>query len=387
MSIAYQKFRDTRFFGSLDGLRALSILGVIWFHSWYGTPRYPWLESTAVLRNGRFGVEVFFAISGFLITTLLIRERLKYQTVALRDFYIRRSLRIWPLYYAVLGLYVVLVLLTEHDTERGRAFFHYLPTYLTYTYTWFGPRGAEPGAIFNFAWSLSTEEQFYLFWPLIIKLLRWPLAIAMVSAVVAVRVLAGLNPIAQLLGPESLGYHILMSISVPICLGALLSQVLHRPGGFRFLYSVLGWKWSAPVALAALIVCLIPMASPWMPVTWIVLTLLVGSCVIREDHGLAKLLRFKPLAYIGVLSYGMYLYNTLMVKALWPVAGHLGLHHPLLVFPLLLGATVLVSWLSYRYFESPFLTLKERFSRLKPAPSAVAPVAIVSAETHHAVHP
>ena len=358
----------------------------IWFHSWYGTPYYPWLESAAVLRHGAFGVEVFFAISGFLITTLLIRERLKYQTVKLRDFYIRRSLRIWPLYYSVLGLYVVLVLVTEHGTERGRAFFHHLPTYLTYTYTWFGPRGTEGGAIFNFAWSLSTEEQFYVFWPVMIKLLRWPAAIAMVSGVVILRVLAGLNPIAQHLGPDSLGYHILMSISVPICMGSLLSLVLHQPGGFRFMYRILCWKWSAPLALGGLAACLIPL-EPWAAVTWIILTLFVGSCVVREDHGLSKVLRFKPLAYIGVLSYGMYLFNTLVVKTVRPGVGHLGLHHPVLVFPIVLGGTVLVSWLSYRYFESPFLALKERFSRLKPAPATVAPISIVSAETAQGVHP
>ena len=105
-----------RFFESLDGLRALSILGVIWSHVWYvsGPAYYNTLIKVPVLRNGAFGVSVFFGISGFLITTLLLREQLKNGRISLRDFYIRRTLRIWPLYYATLALYIVLVLALQH---------------------------------------------------------------------------------------------------------------------------------------------------------------------------------------------------------------------------------------------------------------------------------
>ena len=155
----------TRFFESLDGLRAISILGVIWTHVWYvsGPDYYDTLIKLPVLRNGAFGVSIFFAISGFLITTLLLREQLKYGRISLRDFYIRRTLRIWPLYYATLALYVALVLILQRGTGRNHVFFHYLPGYLTFTYTWFAG-WQESSAIFNFAWSLSVEEQFYLIW-------------------------------------------------------------------------------------------------------------------------------------------------------------------------------------------------------------------------------
>lgn len=97
---SHQQFMRIRFFESLDGLRAISILGVIWTHVWYvsGPTYYNALLRVPVLRNGAFGVFVFFGISGFLITTLLLREQLKYGRISLRDFYIRRTLRIWPLY-------------------------------------------------------------------------------------------------------------------------------------------------------------------------------------------------------------------------------------------------------------------------------------------------
>lgn len=383
MSLAYQEFRDTRFFGSLDGLRAISILGVVWVHTWIGTPRFECLESIPILRRGSFGVDVFFTISGFLITTLLLRERDKYGGISLKDFYIRRSLRIWPLYYAVISLYIVLVLLLERGTARGQAFFHYLPSYLTYTYTWFGPRGIEPAAIFNFAWTLSTEEQFYFFWPVVVKWLRRPWAILALLVVISLRVAAGYNLLESVVPANSLLQRIIVSVAMPICMGALLAQVLHTPRGFRALHPILGHKYSAPMALVLLLLCLIPFSVRWTPFTWLVLPLFIGACVIREDNGLSKILRWRPLAYIGVVSYGMYLFNTLVVKAVRPALGHIGIRHPVFVFPFIVAGTVFISWLSYRYFESPFLALKDRFSRLRPA----APIGVASAETHMSVHP
>ena len=91
MQQSYEKFRGVRFFGSLDGLRALSIVAVIWLHCWYETPYYPRLAAVPVLRQGFYGVQVFFVVSGFLITTLLLREKERYGKISLRDFYIRRA--------------------------------------------------------------------------------------------------------------------------------------------------------------------------------------------------------------------------------------------------------------------------------------------------------
>src|SRR5437870_3157565 len=91
----YGEFRQTRYFGALDGLRCLSIVAVVAFHTLRGT-------SSPIVLRGNLGVDLFFLISGFLITTLLIRERSQYGAISLKKFYIRRTLRIFPLYYAVL---------------------------------------------------------------------------------------------------------------------------------------------------------------------------------------------------------------------------------------------------------------------------------------------
>jgi peptidoglycan/LPS O-acetylase OafA/YrhL len=111
---AFARFRKTGYFPSLDGLRCLAIVPVVWHHS---TP-YPY---AGLLGRGPLGVDLFFAISGFLITTLLLRERDQAAGVSVRRFYVRRAARIFPLYYAVLGLTALrgLALVARGPTARS----------------------------------------------------------------------------------------------------------------------------------------------------------------------------------------------------------------------------------------------------------------------------
>lgn len=366
----HSQFMRVRFFESLDGLRALSILGVIWSHVWYisGPVYFDSLMKVPVLRSGAFGVSVFFAISGFLITTLLLREELKRGRISLRDFYIRRTLRIWPLYYATLALYVVLVLVLQRDTGRDKIFFHYLPGYLTFTYTWFAGWEAS-GAIFNFAWSLSVEEQFYLIWAGVLRVLRGALPVILMCLLIGIRAATNMGAVGRIVSTDSLAWRMAAGIAVPICLGAILAQMLHSEKWFLRIRTLLGQRWSALLFLLVLIVSLAPSADIWEWVRWPAACLLVGACVIREDNGVAWFLRWKPMAYIGVVSYGMYMLNTLVLDCLKLMFNRFGPHHPLFQFPIALVATIFVAGLSYRFLETPFLQLKERFSQLRSAKS------------------
>jgi peptidoglycan/LPS O-acetylase OafA/YrhL len=223
MAPGFSRFHEVRMFGSLDGLRALSILGVMWFHSWWGTPYYySTLVRLPVLRFGEWGVNIFFVISGFLITTLLFRERQQFGQISIRNFYIRRSLRIWPLYYATIAIYVVIMLFFDKRPGRATTFFHYLPGFLTYTYTWcITPKW--PTGPFNLAWTLATEEQFYVFWPPVLRLLRGAWASLVITTLIAFRLAAGYGWTSRILRQGSLPERIVLTISVPICLGVLLS--------------------------------------------------------------------------------------------------------------------------------------------------------------------
>src|SRR5260370_13546319 len=146
----------------------------------------------------------------------------------------------------------------------------------------------------------------------------------------------------------------ILSIAIPICLGAILAHALHSEKVFRVLYPLLGSRWTAPISACVLILCLGP-APPNFWLAWAANIALIGACVVREDHGLAGLLRFRPLAFIGVISYGMYLLNSLSLHLVQAALTRVGLLHPLLAFPLGLGLTVGIAYLSYRYFETPFL--------------------------------
>ena len=319
---------------------------------------------------------MFYIISGFLITTLLLRERDRFGVISLRDFYIRRSLRIWPLYYATVALYVVVVLRFERDPVRARSFFHYLPSFLTYTYTWF-ISAKWPAGIFNLASTLAIEEQFYVFWPVVLRWVRGPWPPLVMAALICLRAATGYGFMGAVLPAGWLPTQIVLSVAIPICLGVLLALALHSPKYFRLFSFVLGRKWTAPVALIFLALCLIPVKPPfWL--AWASTLALIGACVVREDHGLAAVLQFRPLAFIGVVSYGMYLLNSLSIHLVHAGLNRVGVQHPAIVFPAGLGVTVAVAYLSYRYFESPFLALKKkRFSPMgimesQPAASVVA---------------
>jgi peptidoglycan/LPS O-acetylase OafA/YrhL len=360
----YKLFRGTRFFGSLDGLRAMSIIGVIWVHATLASPYYSKFSVMPILGMGAFGVDIFFSISGFLITTLLLREKDRIGKISLRDFYLRRTLRIWPLYYATLGFYLLIVSIFYKHSARGPEFFHYVPGYATFTYTWFALRSLSK-PIFNFAWSLSVEEQFYMLWAPVLRFLnhRWPALIMFV--LIGVRVATAYGLAGNILPVGSLLWRIATNISVSICLGVLLAYTLHSKKGFQRLYPVLGRRWSAPLAFVVMLVCL--SAGPrWWLLQSATLFVLIGASVIREDNGLARGLQFRPLAFIGSVSYGIYMLNTLVVDSLHPVLDKLGVRHPVLTFLPFLAGSVLVAWLSYRYFEAPFLALKTRFARSAP---------------------
>lgn len=371
---AYERFRSVRYFGSLDALRCVGIVGVVWQHC----PPIP-LAATPFTDAGASGVGLFFVLSGFLITTLLLREESATGRINLRNFYIRRTLRIFPLYYAVLSLYTVLVLLLEHNAA-GRLFIQNLPYYLTYTSNWFVDlivnEDGQRRVIFIFAWSLATEEQFYLFWPSIMRFFRRRTAVIILLSVMTIGVV-----LKFALGTEEIPtsalerlVRIAESPSTEICAGVLLALAMHCTEGFSAIWRFLGHIWSAPISAAiALAVVLWPgrASTGWYVVQAAAFSVLVASCVIREDHGLAWFLRARILSRIGVVSYGMYLLHMLAVNSVRMILPRFGIDSPILTFVLALLLAYTSAEISYRMFESPILRLKSRFrggaSRVVPA--------------------
>jgi peptidoglycan/LPS O-acetylase OafA/YrhL len=364
--LAYRDFKTTRFFGSLDGLRALSIVAVIWFHT------VPWAR-TELWGQGNKGVTLFFAISGFLIVTLLLRQKEKRDSIDLRNFWGRRVLRIFPVYYLALALYVVLVAVVEREAEARAAFFGNLPAFATFTSNWFVDL-ESPRVIFYFAWSLAAEEQFYLLWPLAERFLRgWrPLWLA-AGALCLTQAVAIAWPAES---RATLPLRILTSVPAAILLGVMLAHLLHQPRTFRWVWAVLGRRGSA--GGAAVVALLTLMFAPgWGAAGELAiaaaLTLVVAACVVREDNDFARVLQVRWIAWVGTVSYGMYLFHMIAVNLVRRLAGAGGVGSPFIDF---VGGTLLALALAsvcYLTYERFFLGLKDRW--FTDTGAAEAPVA------------
>jgi peptidoglycan/LPS O-acetylase OafA/YrhL len=343
---AYAGYRERRHMPSLDGLRCLSILSVLWHHSPHA--------SSGPLSHGFLGVDLFFVLSGFLITTLLLRERDATGTISLRAFYMRRVLRIFPLYYAVLLGHVVLLWLTKRGTPMADDFFAVLPWYATYT-TNLGPTES----LFAHAWSLAVEEQFYLVWPPILVWLGVRRAVPLLGLfLVGVQAcdfgVVGAPELARKLAPFS-----------AIALGVLLAAALHSPATFARIARVVAARAFIFVPLAALaaLVC-VPgdIGGARRLCIHLAMTLLVAAVVVPPDHALASVLRHRAVVHVGTISYGMYLTHQL---CLVPVARLIGRdpEHGVWFFLLGTAVTVLVATITFRTFEVHFLRWKTSFAR------------------------
>jgi peptidoglycan/LPS O-acetylase OafA/YrhL len=357
-SAAYRAFVDKRTFGALDGLRALAILAVLWHHT-YGLPTR-WVAT----QRGFLGVDLFFVVSGFLIVTLALRERDRFGTISLKKFYMRRFLRIFPIYYGLLFALALLFLTVGKHWNMRDPFFSDLPWALSYTSNW-----VTLGTFLSITWSLSAEEQFYLLWPPVERFLRRAampllLALLLLSQLLHFRLAEGV--MASLGFAPNEPWMLRQTTFTPILLGVLLAHALHEPRSFAYLRPLLHGRFAPLVAVVLIVaICSLPIddITGWPRLSvHIAMAFLVGSAVIREDHALMPALRLAPLVQIGTVSYGMYLLHLICRHAAHSALQKLGVTAAWPLFPCTLAITVAVAWASYTFYESHFLKMKTRFS-------------------------
>ncbi len=373
MSARYDTWIATARFSSLDGLRCLAVVPVVWHHA---TPAV----LPGVLGRGPLGVDLFFVISGFLITTLLLREREARGAIDLASFYLRRSFRIFPLYYVVLGGFVAHALWLR---EAGPVRDHFLRSALsfaTYTSNWFVDFDVPHPVVFSFAWSLATEEQFYVVWPCALVLGGvWasrgsrgkPVARsagvaigergrgALLGPALFMTLLLAVDQAAErgafdgVLGQAPTALRMLRSISTPIALGALLALGFRSRRVFELLAFALARPFAALVALAALVGVAV-YAAPLF-VAHLVMTALVGAAVLRPT----RLFEVGAVAHVGRVSYGVYLLHVPIVVATRRLLGPAA-ESTLLVFVVALLLAVAAATFTRRWIEEPFLRLRDR---------------------------
>lgn len=329
----------------LDSLRGLAIIGVLYTHLY---------ENSSVL--GRLGVGVFFVLSGFLITDILLSikgsgQSTRAEWAGIFNFYARRALRIWPLYFLLLGLAVAL----DFQGIRGVAAWHALfaSNILFAIRDEYIPWTTAPW------WSLSVEEQFYLLWPFAIVLLSrraipWLIAGVIVSGMAfqaAIFAAGFIGPAASFLLPASM--HGLGA-------GALLAWVWRRDRHFP--------KWLTPVgaaaAIAALLLRQIP-AGGWLSdgVAVISMAALVAAAFVGTRGPIGWLLDLAPLRFLGRISFGVYLIHSFVLWALFEGAAKFPALSDTGPTVFLLGSaiSIMIASASWICLEAPINRLKRYF--------------------------
>jgi peptidoglycan/LPS O-acetylase OafA/YrhL len=291
----------------------------------------------------------------------LLREKVATGAISMRGFMIKRALRILPLYYATLLLYIGVVSLLERDGGARAQFFANLPAFATFTSNWFVGHDA-PRIIFVFAWSLAAEEQFYLVWPWLERanLGRWfGSAAALVAVLLSPDFGGALWPSDA---PLPLAMTVVSRLPAAIGLGVILAHLLHEPATFRWLAPLIGRRGSA---LALVVLLIVVLASGFSgraenAIVDLLCALLVGAAVIRPDNDLAVLTRLPGIVHIGVVSYGLYLLHMLAANAVKMAGASVGLAFglPLFIATVLLGTAL--ATLSHATFERWFLGLRTR---------------------------
>ncbi|MCB9679382.1 MAG: acyltransferase [Alphaproteobacteria bacterium] len=375
----------------LDGLRGIAVLGVMLYHF---TARYDPVGPVdralvAVIGSGWSGVDLFFVLSGFLITSLLIESRDSPRYF--KAFYARRFLRIFPLFYLFIGLLTLFRSspLLHYDPRAG-LWWHwlYLSNFKAALYGW---NQGTPGL--THLWSLAVEEQFYLVWPFVVL---WTppkrLLAVCLSLVVAAAVLRGLifgTPLAPQ-GPVSI-YTYPFTRMDTLAGGAVLAVLAHREGGLDRWRAVFGWM----VAIAGGLMVLqgirnggIQWRRPNLAVQVllyseiaVVYTGLLGLILTNaRDSLVSRALSWGPLMRVGTYSYGMYVLHPILLHFA-RLAGRGGplfgsrLATMLVMSVVLSVATFVLAAASYHVFESRFLALKKRFPYVRsrePLPRAHA---------------
>ena len=343
---------------SLNGWRAVAVTLVVLGH--LKTTLKPDNLIYKILDNlifADFGVRIFFVLSGFLITTLLIKEKNKMGKINIRNFFIRRFLRIVP----VLWLYLIVVTILNRLFGFDLTLPYFLGPLLYVTNFYF-----FPGTwILGHTWSLAVEEQFYLIWPFVFCLIKKPLYFSLVLVILIpfINVLVYIKPnftyftLQPFLKPAA-------AIFTGTIMAILWSKNFH---GFNVAHWLKTFFFSMAVGLAFLIslaqhhgklgIILLPFGD-------IILNLCIVYMItfsVIKNTSIRVILNTKILTYIGILSYSIYIWQQLFIIpndmfSNWA---------RYFVFPVNILVIAIVAWLSHYYFEKPFLKFKHKFSIIK----------------------
>ena len=366
---------------AIDGLRGFAVLLVIWFHSSYfvtigmeeqlGGITYGYYLLSIL---GETGVDLFFVLSGFLITGILIDTA--HDKHVFKNFYIRRSLRIFPLYYMVTGLFLIyfFVVIGVENLDGTRALLH-----LFYLQNWTFEHNQDQFMLLDHTWSLAVEEQFYLLWPLVfLSFYKGSVKDVVLICLTVIAISWGLRIYLSNIEQYKWAYTFTISRMDGLALGALLSVLCARhrdaiEGAVKFLPFVI-------LAMAAGILYLLfsqdaKMDSHHIMIKYglilfsVLYVSLLAYVFLSQDQNLTKrIFSMTWLREVGRVSYGMYLFHTpvMMIGARILYSYELQyLQAHLILLGVGLSLTFALAFISYHLFEKRLLVLKKKYAPLK----------------------
>lgn len=358
--------RSLRHLPALDGLRGLAVLAVVLVHCsvWLGGS---WADRVA--SGGALGVDLFFVLSGFLITTLLLEERIRTGRLDLKAFYVRRALRLLP------ALVAFLVVFSAYALAAGLgvgATVRTVGAAASYGFNWARVAGVPVLDDLNHTWSLAIEEQFYVMWPVAVLLAtRWRPRAAIALLVGAIAASGLVRGWLYAAGDGVAAYYRTDARAEALLVGALLAVALLRGAGSAARWRVAG---GLGAAVLAAFVLLPPSAfgeetgrndvlfNGGLSVVALSSAAMVGA-VAAGGWTAGPLLAWSPLRGLGRVSYGLYLWHPPVLYAVRRHGDGLGRPLGLVVAVVLFSAA---TWWSYRFVESPFLARKRRWERRRP---------------------
>ena len=380
-SVAYSHMH----FPSLDGVRGIAILLVIVYHfsSSLGVLGFASPVLT-FLRFGWCGVDVFFALSGFLITGILLDT--KSSPGYFRNFYTRRVLRIFPLYYgSLLIVFLLRVALPDagvwgvHD-ELGSPGSMLWPVLYLQNFAIF-LRGSSVTGVTTHYWSLAVEEHFYLVWPLLVWLATRQQVLLLAIAAAALSITSRF--VLHVHGADLDALFGLTPLRLDgLAIGAIAAVAIRGQGGLN---AVRRWAWSALALSGVLLVGLLAfrhVTNQADPAIWVfgyplVATMTAAALIVGMTGGpLGRVLSLSPLRWLGKYSFGLYVWHPIVGMILLhsqvaPVSETSGRLEVLLVTLGALALDLSVAWLSFNIWEKRFLDLKQYFTSGASKPAAL----------------
>jgi peptidoglycan/LPS O-acetylase OafA/YrhL len=361
---------------ALDGVRGLAIALVLLYHGWMFklVPDADALGTAidSVRQVGWAGVDVFFVLSGYLITGILCDS--KDRPDFWRSFWIRRSLRVFPIYYIVLLAILVAGMVSPAFRHEGLS--QIWVNFLYLTNFWVGFRG-EDVVPFDSAWSLALEEQFYLVFPFLVRLCsRRALTFALIAIAVAApvfRILTWHYGSQRVFGPYALPYCRMDALAI----GALLRLAISDATKMSIVNAA---SRSMPI-VCTLAFCFLVVTqrkdaqfiAVGYTLTAVAAATLIARLISSPPRAWGR--RFfegRALSYLGKISYGVYLFHLLvrvvliklLAKVFAPEDINGTVYCAVLLFAMT-GITLIVATVSFRLIEKPILTLKDRWAPVK----------------------